>query len=294
MRHFLNISDFTSVELLHFVAEAERMKSEVKSGSLSTDLLNKTLAMVFQKPSTRTRLSFEVGMHQLGGKAIHIQDNETGLGAREAVKDVARVMSRYVDGVMLRVNSHSELEEFARYSQVPVINGLSDVSHPCQALADILTIKEHKGQLQDVSVAYVGDLNNVAVSLIVAAEKLGMQMIVSGPRDYQPSREAFPDVHFIEDPKQAVKTADVIYSDVWVSMGQEEEKQSRLDAFAPYCITLDLLEMAKREAIFMHCLPAHRGEEVVDEVVESDQSVVFDQAENRLHAQKAVLAALLA
>lgn len=293
MKHFLNISDYSSTELLELIDLAEKMKAEVKSGQFSTALANKTLAMIFQKPSTRTRLSFEIGMSQLGGKAIHIQDNETGLGAREAVKDVSRVLSRYADGVMLRVNSHKELDEFARFSSVPVINGLSDVSHPCQALADVLTIKEHKGQLRDVTIAYIGDLNNVAVSLIVAAEKLGMQMIVSGPKEYHPTREIFTNVHFIDDPKLAVKTADVVYTDVWVSMGQETERLARLEAFAPYCITLEMLSAAKRDAIFMHCLPAHRGEEVLDEVVESDMSVVFDQAENRLHAQKAILKTLL-
>jgi len=293
MRHFLNISDFSPQELIDLLNLADQLKAQSKAGQKTTLLDGKTLGMIFQKPSNRTRLSFEVGMTQLGGQAIYLRDEEVGMGTREPVWDVSRTLSRYLDAVMIRAKSHDDIETFAQFSKVPVINGLSDMSHPCQALADMMTIREHKGVLDGVSLCYLGDVNNVCVSLMTAATFLGVQMTVSCPKDYAPMTEAFPSIRFVEDPKVAIQGADVVYTDVWVSMGQEAQAEERIDAFSEYAVTSELMALAAPDAIFMHCLPARRDFEVTNDVMESAQSVVFDQAENRLHAQKALLVTLL-
>jgi ornithine carbamoyltransferase len=261
--------------------------------------------MLFQKPSLRTRVSFEVGMLQLGGRAIYLSPSEVQMGERESIADVARVLSRYVDAVMARVFRHADIAELAEFASVPVINGLSDLSHPCQALADFLTILEKKGRLEGLTVAFVGDGdNNVAHSLLLAAAKIGVNFHVASPQDYAPSEQylalaqasaeaSVSRVRLFRDPAEAVKGADVVYTDVWTSMGQEAESQKRLAAFHGFQVNAELMAQAKDEAIVMHDLPAHRGEEIADEVIDGPQSVVFDQAENRLHAQKAVLYLLL-
>jgi ornithine carbamoyltransferase len=293
MTHFLNISDFNSAQLVAFLDLADQLKADLKAGKQSSALAGKTLGMIFQKPSNRTRISFEVGMAQLGGRAIYIRDEEVGLGAREPVRDVARVLSRYLDGVVIRSNTHDDIDVFSQFSSVPVINGLSDMSHPCQALADMMTIREHKGTLEGVKLCYLGDVNNVCASLMTAAQLLGVEMTVACPPQSVPIRDVFSGIRFVDDPRLAIKGADVVYTDVWVSMGQEDQAQDKLDLFRPYQVDLDLMSHASEEVIFMHCLPAHRGDEVTDDVMESSMSVVFDQAENRLHAQKAILMSLL-
>lgn len=293
-RHFISLSDFTREEIRHILALAHKLKAEQIAGVSHTHLQGKSLAMVFQKPSNRTRVSFEVGMYQLGGTALNIRPTEIEMGQRETIPDIARAMSRYVDCVMLRVLKHTDINEFARHSRVPVINGLSDLYHPCQALADIMTIEERFQKIEGRRLCYVGDGNNVANSLILASRLLGIQCIISCPAGYEPSISTeVGKYEIIRDPKEAVQGADVVYTDVWTSMGQEKEALARLRAFDGYCVTKALLSAAKSEALFMHCLPAHRGEEVDDYVVDSPQSVVFDQAENRLHAQKALLLALM-
>ncbi len=287
-KNFLTLNDFTTEEVVKILSVAEDLKSKLKSGTPHQDLRGKTLGMIFQKPSNRTRVSFEVGMFQLGGHALNIRPSEIRMKEREPIADVARVMSRYVDAVMLRVDDHNDLVEFARAATVPVINGLSDLYHPCQAVADILTIKEHKKELRGLKLCYVGDGNNVCRSLINISKHVGIDVTVCCPKGYE-----LKEVPAVYDPIEAVSDADVIYTDVWTSMGQEEESSKRLNDFSGYTITKELLAKASDDVIFMHCLPAHRDEEVTDEVVEASNSVVFDQAENRLHAQKAILKLLL-
>lgn len=293
-RHFISLDQFTAAEVEDLLTLAAELKREIKSKKATPRLSGKSLAMLFLQPSNRTRVSFEVGMYQLGGNVVNIRPEEIKLGQREPVADVARVLSRYVDGVMMRVVKHEHITEFAEWSSVPVINGLSDRCHPCQALSDMLTILEHKGRLRGINLCYVGDGNNVCNSLIHAAHLLGVNMSVCCPQGYEPtlSQENWS-YRLFHKPEEAVQGADVIYTDVWTSMGFEEETARRLKRFKGYAVTESLLKLADKEVIFMHCLPAHRGEEVTHEVVESKHSVVFDQAENRLHAQKAVLARLL-
>ncbi|MCA9962209.1 MAG: ornithine carbamoyltransferase, partial [Anaerolineales bacterium] len=267
-------------------------------------LKGKSLALVFQKPSLRTRVSFEMGMVHLGGYALYLSPNEIKMGGRESVPDVARVLSGYVDGVMARVFAHEHILQLAEYGSVPVINGLSDYSHPAQALADLFTILEHKKELSGLKVAYVGDGNNVARSLLFGAMKTGMSFSIASPAGYNLTDEDITlaqqfstggaKVERIEDPQEAVANADVIYTDVWTSMGQEEETEKRLKVFPPYQINQALVGLAKPDCIVMHCLPAHRGEEITDEVADGPHSVLFPQAENRMHAQKAILVELLA
>ncbi len=304
MQHFLQIADFSADELRQFLHKAKELKDELKAGGNQPILRGKVLGMIFQKPSLRTRVSFEVGMLHLGGHAIFISPNEISLGKRESVADVAQVLSGYVDGIMARVFSHEHLMELAQYSQVPVINGLSDYNHPCQALSDIFTIWERFNQVRGLKLAYVGDGNNVVTSLAVICAKLGMHITVATPKAYQLSAEVVTQVRNLaeeseinfaitDSPTDAVAEADVIYTDVWTSMGQESETEQRLKVFPPYQINRKLVSLAKPEAIVMHCLPAHRGEEITNEVADSSQSVIFQQAENRLHAQKAILALLL-
>jgi len=276
----------------------------LKDGGPQSLLAGKTLALVFEKPSLRTRVSFDVAMRQLGGDCIYLSPAEVGLGTREPVEDVARVLSRYVDCIAARTFAHETVQELARWAEVPVINALSDGEHPCQALADVLTIQEKKGRLAGVSLAFVGDGNNTARSLCLAAAMSGMEFRFASPEGYglpeatvararELARGSGGAVTCLRDPEEAVKGADVVYTDVWASMGQEEESAARREAFLGYQVDARMMSLAAPEAIFMHDLPAHRGEEVSAEVIEGPQSVVFDQAENRLHAQKAVLALIL-
>jgi ornithine carbamoyltransferase len=294
MKHFLTIKDYSREELIALLESARRLKDQQRAGSVHRLLEGKTLGMIFQKPSNRTRISFEVGMFQLGGHALNLLPAELQLKEREPIKDVARVISRYVDAVMMRVKQHDDLLEFAKFSTVPVINGLSDRYHPCQALADMQTIREHRGALKGLKLCFIGDGNNVCNSLVNISEKLGVRVTVCCPKGYEPESKFAEGNYAIEhDPARGVSDCDIIYTDVWTSMGQEEEQERRLKDFSGFMVTEKLLAHAKDEVLFMHCLPAHRGQEVSDEVAESKHSIIFDQAENRLHAQKAVLLQLL-
>ncbi|HRV90766.1 MAG TPA: ornithine carbamoyltransferase [Anaerolineae bacterium] len=305
MQHFLSIADYSRDELWNFLQKAKSLKDELKTGGNQPILQGKILGMVFQKPSLRTRVSFEVGMLHLGGEALYISPAEIHLGIRESVPDVARVLSGYVDGIMARVFSHDHVLQLAQYSRVPVINGLSDYNHPCQALTDVFTIWEYFGRVEGLKVAYVGDGNNMANSLMTAVVKLGGHFSIATPKGYELSPDVLRDgqkyaadsnvtITTTYDPAEAVDEADVVYTDVWTSMGQEAEAARRLEIFPPYQLNAALLANAKSSAIVMHCLPAHRGEEITDEVADGPQSLIFQQAENRLHAQKGVLALLLA
>jgi ornithine carbamoyltransferase len=299
-RDLLSICDLSADEVRVVMETALRLKN----GESAAVLRGKTLALIFEKPSLRTRVSFEVAMRQLGGHCIYLSPPEVGMGEREPAADVAHVLSRYVDVIAARTFKHDTVEELARHADVPVINALSDGEHPCQALADLLTIREKKGRWRGVSLAFVGDGNNVARSLMLGAAMLGMDFRIASPRDYGVEPEqvaragalaapAGGSVASLESPREAVRGADVVYTDVWASMGQEHEASQRLEAFAGYQVDDALMAEAAPDAIFMHDLPAHRGEEVATAVIEGPQSVVFDQAENRLHAQKAVLALIL-
>jgi len=303
VRHFTSVAELSASELGMLLDLALRLKRDRRP--TNAPLRGRTLAQIFEKPSLRTRLSFDVGMAELGGQCVYLSPQEVGLGRRESVADVARVVSRMVDAVVLRTNAHETIEEFARYSSVPVINGLSDLSHPCQGLADILTVVEKKGpDLRDVTVAYVGDGNNVLHSLMLAAALRSARIRVATPAGFEPDRryvdiaerivrESGASLDLGHDPTLAVRDADVVYTDVWTSMGQEQEYERRRRAFQGYQVNSELLRKAKPDAIVMHDLPAHRGEEITDEVMDGPQSVVFDQAENRLHAQKALLCWLM-
>ncbi|MDM8531819.1 ornithine carbamoyltransferase [Anaerolineales bacterium HSG25] len=305
MQHFLDINEFSATELWQFLKKAKALKDELKTNGRNEPILTgKTLGMIFQKPSLRTRVSFEVGMLHLGGQAVYISPHEIGLGKRESVADVARVLSGYVDGIMARVFSHDHILELAEYSRVPVINGLSDYNHPCQALTDVFTMWEHFGRIEGLTMAYVGDGNNMATSLVITAAKLGFHINIACPTGYNLpptilskakslAEETEINICVTEDPVEAVTDVDVIYTDVWTSMGQEAESQERLKVFPPYQVNNKLVALAKPEAVVMHCLPAHRGEEITDEATDGPQAIVFPQAENRLHAQKAILALLL-
>lgn len=300
MKHFLSINDLSRDTARFLLVEAQRIKNDLRTSPARQReyLAGKTLAMIFEKPSLRTRVSFDVGMAQLGGHPLYLSPAEIGLGKRESVPDVARVLSRMCDGIMARVFSHKALEELAEYSAVPVINALSDLEHPCQALADLLTLSENRG-LQNQKVAYVGDGNNVSHSLMLLCTKLGVRFSIATPEGYEmpiewvKTAEKEGEVVVTNDPREAISGADAVYTDVWTSMGQEEETEQRLKLFPPYQVNAELMSRAKSDAIVLHCLPAHRGEEITDEVIDSSQSKVFEQAENRLHAQKAVLLQLL-
>lgn len=300
MRHFLSINDLTSEEAQYLLAEAARMKNELQENpERQREVLpGKTLAMIFEKPSLRTRLSFDAGMFQLGGHAIYLAPTDIGLGKREAVADVARVVGSMCDGIMARTFAHNTVVQLSEWAGVPVINGLCDEEHPCQALADLLTLRETKG-LQGRKLAYVGDGNNVCHSLMLLCAKLGVRFAAATPEGYEPAASFVEqakrdgEVEMFTDAKAAVAGADAVYTDVWTSMGQEEESQKRLAVFPPYQINSELMAAAKPNAIVLHCLPAHRGEEITEEVLESEHSKVFQQAENRLHAQKAVLGWLM-
>lgn len=273
---------------LQDIEEIYRLTARLKQKPHEKLLEGKTIAMIFEKPSNRTRVSFEVGMFQLGGHAVSMVDSTIQLGKRESISDAAKTLSRYVDGIVIRTFEHVNVEEMARHATVPVINALSDYSHPCQALADIYTIIEKKGSAKGLKFVFVGDGNNVARSLNKLCKLMGTQFILSSPKGYD-----LEDCEIIRDPNEAVKDADIIYTDVWTSMGQEKEAKKRLKDFKKYQINRKLLANAKKDVLVMHCLPAHRGEEITDEVIDGKNSIVFDQAENRLHVQKAVLVRLL-
>ena len=296
MRHFLSIPDFSKPELLALLALAERMRAGEYD---ARPLKGQALAMVFMKSSTRTRVSFEVGCYQLGGHAIFLSPRDAQLGRGEPIEDTARVLSRYVQGIMIRTFAHADVEAMAKYATVPVINGLTDLHHPCQVLADVLTVRQHLGTHEGKTVAWIGDGNNMANSWIDAAGRLGFRLRLACPEGYDPDpallkrAAAGGNVELLRDPRQAVEGADVVNTDVWASMGQEEEQAERSRAFAAYCVDEGLMMRAAPHAIFLHCLPAHRGEEVSAAVIDGPQSRVWDQAENRLHIQKAIMAVLM-
>jgi len=303
-KDLLAIADLDGAALRRLLVLAATLKQDLAAGRSHRLLPDRVLALVFQKPSLRTRVSFEVAMLQLGGFALYLSPAEVGLGERESQADVARVLSRYVHGVVARTFLHEDVVTLARYADVPVINGLSDLAHPCQCLADLLTIEERLGRLDGVVAAYVGDGNNVTNSLIEAAPRVGMHLRVASPPGYEPDREVWEpaaalaadagtELRLTADPFEAVRNAQVVYTDTWFSMGEEAERELRREIFPPYQVNATLLRAADPAALVMHCLPAHRGEEITDEVLDGPQSVVLDQAENRLHAQKALLAVLL-
>jgi ornithine carbamoyltransferase len=304
MKDFIGIADHSPSELQAMLDLAVELKKEHRAGGNQPILQGRTLAMVFQKPSLRTRVSFDMAMRHLGGDALYLSPAEIGLGQRESIADVARVLSGYVDAIMARVFAHEHVVQLAEWAGVPVINGLSDYNHPCQGMADALTIMEEFGRLKDINVTYVGDGNNVAVSLMHICAKLGANFTIANPPGYaivpqavevakQFAAESGSALSFIEDPHAAVKNADVIYTDTWTSMGQEEEAKKREAVFPPYQVNAGLVKEAKKRVIVMHCLPAHRGQEITDEVADGPHSRLFPQAHNRLHAQKAILVKLL-
>jgi ornithine carbamoyltransferase len=297
VRHFLAIPDFSVNELHNLFALAENMR---KGTYVKRPLAGKSLAMIFMKSSTRTRVSFEVGTWQLGGHALFLSPRDVQLGRGEPIPDTARVLSRYVDGIMIRTFGHAEVEELARYSSVPVINGLTDLLHPCQVLADILTVRQQHGTIDGAVVAWIGDGNNMANSWINAAYRLGFELRLACPTGYDPdatllkrAQEGGAKVDVVRDPREAARGATVVTTDVWASMGQEEEQAIREQAFKGYTVDAPLMRLAAPNAIFLHCLPAHRGEEVAAEVIDGPQSRVWDEAENRLHVQKAIMAVLM-
>ena len=296
-KDLLTIYDLTREEIEAILHKAAELKEMLRQGKPYRPLAGKTLAMIFEKPSTRTRVSFEVGMFQLGGHALSLNPQDTQLGRGEAIADTARVLSRYVDGIMVRTFAQERVEEMARYASIPVINGLSDLLHPCQILSDIFTVWERLGHYRGLKVAYVGDGNNVANSWINGALRLGFDLWLACPPGYEPNakilaraqEEGSSRIILTHDPKEAVKGAHVINTDVWASMGQEGERAERIKAFQDYQVNADLVRQGKKDVLVMHCLPAHRGEEITDEVMDGPHAVVFDQAENRLHVQKAIL-----
>jgi len=298
VRHFLSLRDLTAAEINGIIKRAIELKTMQKSGTVHEPLRNKMLALVFDKSSTRTRVSFETGMTQLGGNSMFLSPRDTQLGRGEPIEDTARVMSRMVDVIVIRTHAHSMVETFAQHSQVPVINALTDMYHPCQLLADIQTYVEHRGDIQGRTVAWIGDGNNVCHSWMNAADLLGFRLNIATPKGYEPNSELVTrcgdSVALLNDPAAAVAGADVVVTDTWASMGQEEEKKEREKAFKGFMVDAALMKQANDNAIFMHCLPAYRESEVSTEVIEGAQSVVWDEAENRLHAQKALLEFLLA
>jgi ornithine carbamoyltransferase len=298
-RSFTRVADFSGQELERVLAKAEQLKRTPREEQREL-LPGRSLGMIFQKPSTRTRVSFEVGMTQLGGHALYLRADDLQLGRGETIRDTATVLSRYLDAIMIRTFAQSDVEELAEHASIPVVNGLTDETHPCQALADVLTIRERLGRLEGVRVAYLGDGNNVCSSLMVACARLGASVVAATPAGYEPderavatARESGGDVEVTDDPEAAARGADVLYTDVWTSMGQEEERERRLRDLAGFGIDGRLLELAGDDAIVLHCLPAHYGEEITEDVLYGPQSAVWDQAENRLHAQKALLALLV-
>lgn len=303
-RSFLKLEDFSPQELIRFFEVARNLKEAQKAGQPHPLLAGKSLAMIFRKTSTRTRVSFEVGIYQLGGQALYLNSDDIQLGRGESVYDTAMVLSRYVDGIMIRTFQQAEVEQLAQHATVPVINGLTDYCHPCQVLSDLFTVQEKRGCLRGLKLTYVGDGNNMAHSLLIGCSKLGMDVCIAHPPGYAPLPEIVAKakalaeasdsaVELTTDPVAGVTGADIIYTDVWTSMGQEAEEEQRIQAFGQYQVNSALLKHAKPDAVVMHCLPANRGQEITDEVMDGPQSIVFDQAENRLHVQKAIMALLM-
>jgi ornithine carbamoyltransferase len=299
-RSFTRVADWSRDELLEVLDLADELKRLQQAREEHHLLPGRTLGMIFQKPSTRTRVSFEVGIYQLGGTGLYLSAGDLQLGRGETIKDTAVVLSRYLDAIMIRTFAQSDVEELAANASIPVINGLTDSAHPCQALADVMTIRERFGHLEGLKVVYLGDGNNVCASLMVACAKLGLEFVAATPADYGPEEAAIRiarteggTVELVDDPRAAVGGADVLYTDVWTSMGQEEEREQRLQDLAGFGIDADLVEQAGDSAIVLHCLPAHYGEEITEDVLYGPQSAVWDQAENRLHAQKALMALVI-
>lgn len=302
-RDFLTLADFSKEEIWYLLELAKDLKDKQKRGIPHRLLEGKTLGMIFQKASTRTRVSFEAAMYHLGGLGMFLSKNDLQIGRGEPIEDTARVLARYCDGILIRTFAHQEVLDLAKYSDVPVINGLTDDYHPTQVLADLLTIWEHKGAIEGLKLAYIGDGNNMAHSLMIGGAIMGMEVTIASPQGYEPNPQTVelaksltrqPEkIKIVSSPKEAVHGAQIVYTDVWASMGQEEEAVIRRKAFAGYQVNAELLACADKEAIVLHCLPAHRGEEITADVIEGPQSVVFDEAENRLHAHKAILAAVI-
>ena len=299
MRHLLKLGDLSREEILSVLNLADQLKYERKNGIYREYLKGKKLGMIFQKSSTRTRVSFEVGMHELGGYALFLSNRDLQIGRGEPVEDTARVLSRYLDGIMIRTFEQKEVEDLAKYGSIPVINGLTDYCHPCQVLADLMTIREHKGMFKGLKMCFVGDGNNMANSLMVGAIKTGMKFSIACPKGYEPDAQLMKwaqengEFTMTESVEEAAKDADVLYTDVWASMGQEEEKAKREKAFKGYQINEKALKAAHKDVMVLHCLPAHRGEEITAEVFEAHADEIFEEAENRLHAQKAVMCKLM-
>jgi ornithine carbamoyltransferase len=301
-KDFISIYDLTLYQFSQLIDLTQEMKDHPKR--FQNKLKNKILAMIFEKPSLRTRMTFEVGMLQMGGEAVYLSPSDIQLGTRESPHDVGKNLERWVNGIMIRTFGHQILLDLARSSNIPVINGLTDLLHPCQAMADFFSLKEKKGDLANLKLAYLGDGNNVCHSLLFAAAKVGSHMAAATPPGYEPKKEIYKKAEedgketgasfsLTNDPEEAVREADAVYTDVWASMGQEKEKKKRASIFSPFQVNQKLMAMAKPDAVFMHCLPAHKGEEVTEEVLDSSQSIVYDQAENRLHVQKAIMLLLM-
>ncbi len=299
MKHLLKLGDLSTEEIFGILNLADQLKYERKNGIGHQYLKGKHLGMIFQKSSTRTRVSFEVGMDELGGKALFLSDRDLQIGRGEPIKDTVRVLSRYLDAIMIRTFAQQDVEDLAKYGSIPIINGLTDYCHPCQVLADLMTIREYKGSLKGLKLCFIGDGNNMANSLIVGGIKVGMEVAIACPDNYRPDADICAwaqkngKLTITSDIEEAARNADVLYTDVWASMGQEGEKKVREAAFAGFCVDARVMAVAKQDAMVLHCLPAHRGEEITDEVFEAHAQEIFDEAENRLHAQKAVLVKLL-
>lgn len=304
LEHFISIHDITVDEFHHLIDLGLKLKKEKKQGIPHPILKGKTLAMIFTKSSTRTRVSFETGMYQLGGFPMFLSSNDIQLGRGESIYDTANVLSRFVDGIMIRTYDHQDVLDLARYGTVPIINGLTDLLHPCQVMADLMTVYEHKGKLEGLKLAYIGDGNNMTHSLLYGCAKAGMDISVATPKNYEPNEEIVANakedakqtgsnIVITYDPVEAISGADIVCTDTWVSMGQEAEKAERIKVFGDYQVNADLFAKSKDDSIFIHCLPAYRGYEVTEDIIDGPRSVIFDEAENRLHAQKAVMAAVM-
>jgi ornithine carbamoyltransferase len=301
VNHFISIADYSKVEIEEIFSLTKNLKNKTKSGQKHHLCEGLTMSMIFAKPSARTRISFETGMYQLGGYALYLSPNDIGIGKRESVSDISRVISRYNDIIMARLFEHQHIIELAEFSSVPVINGLTDYNHPCQIMADMFTILEHRGHLDDLKVTYIGDGNNVANSWINLASRLPFSLNICSPSGYEPDKDtlnhalesAVSKIQVLSNPEEAVEGVDIVYTDVWASMGQESEIKKRQKIFKNYQVNRKLMSLAKEDAKVMHCLPAHRGDEITDEVIDGPQSIVFDEAENRMHVQKAIIVKLL-
>lgn len=304
MKDFISLHDLTKEEIENLIDLSIKIKKDLKNGIQYKVLKNKTLGMIFSKSSTRTRVSFEVGMTQLGGYPLFLSANDIQLGRGETIYDTAKVLERYIDGIMIRTFSHDDVVELAEHADIPVINALTDLLHPCQVLADLQTVYEKKGTLKGLKFAYIGDGNNMAHSIMYGCAKVGIDCAIASPEGYMPdgnvtlnakddAKKSGADLVITDDPVEAIKDADIVYTDTWVSMGQEAQKAERIKIFMPYQVNKELFKNAKEDALFMHCLPAYRGYEVTEDIIDGKNSVIFDEAENRLHAQKAIMATLM-